>query len=144
MRPTGLAVALALTRGPLPIEAQQAGQRYRMGWRGLGGPTPTTNKLVREPFLSRLKTHGWSEGQDFVMEYRSAPSVEGLAPLAAELVQARVDVIVAANHSAIDAAVQTPRSVPIVRGFDSDPVAMGWVKSLARAGGNIPGRPSIA
>src|SRR5438132_9333098 len=76
MRPIGLAVALALTRGPLPIEAQQAGKVYRIGWLGLGEPTPTTNKLVREPFLSRLKTHGWSEGQDFVMEYRSAPSVE--------------------------------------------------------------------
>ena len=107
------------------------------------GADSTTNKLVREPFLSRLKTHGWSEGQDFVMEYRSAPSVERLAPLAAELVQARVDVIVAANHSAIDAAVQTTRSVPIVRGFDSDPVAMGWVKSLARPGGNITGMASI-
>lgn len=137
-------LVVALLGASVMAEAQSTGKRYRIGWLSLGDPTPTTIKLTREPFLSVLKERGWAEDRNFTMEYRFAgASGDRLAQLAGELVQARVDVIVAANHSAIDAAVRATTTIPIVMGVGGDPVGMGWVKSLARPGGNVTGTASI-
>jgi putative ABC transport system substrate-binding protein len=64
--------------------------------------------------------------------------------LAANLVQLKVDVIVAAGPPAISAAQKVTTTVPIVMANSGDPVGSGFVKSLAHPGGNITGRSNLS
>jgi putative ABC transport system substrate-binding protein len=86
-----------------------------------------------------LKEHGWIEGRNITFEYRFADGKQdALSKLAAELVGLRVDAIVAEGTPAIQAAKNATQNLPIV-GVCNDPVASGFVSSLARPGGNITG-----
>jgi putative ABC transport system substrate-binding protein len=79
-----------------------------------------------------------------VIEWRYAgESAERLAALAAELVQLKVDVLVAGDSGAIRAAQAATSTIPIVMTITADPVAQGYVTSLARPGGNITGLASL-
>ncbi len=116
---------------------QQAGKTYRIGWLGTAalGPRPT--------FRAALREMGWIEGKDFVFEVRIAADgqSEQLPVLAADLMRANVDVVVAVAPSAIRAAKLATTKTPIVMAFwgGSDLVESGIVASLARPGGNITG-----
>ena len=80
------------------------------------------------------------EGKNLVIEWRFAEGkLESLPGLAAELVQLKVDVIVAVPSGAIGAAQKATSTIPIVMATAGDPVGSGFVKSLARPGGNITG-----
>ena len=81
------------------------------------------------------------EGQNIALEIRSADGrPERLPGLAAELVRLKVDVILAAgSNTTVAAAQKATTSIPIVMGTSTDPVALGFVVSLARPGGNITG-----
>jgi putative tryptophan/tyrosine transport system substrate-binding protein len=81
------------------------------------------------------------EGQHFVIEYRSTEGNDAWLPaLAAELVRLEVDLIVARNAPATQAAMQATRTIPIVMATGGhDPVEAGFVASLARPGGNVTG-----
>jgi putative ABC transport system substrate-binding protein len=87
-----------------------------------------------------LRELGYVEGENLVIERRFAEGqLDRLRGLAHELVQRRVDVIVAVS-SAIDAAKDATVTIPIVMGFsDDDPVSRGYVASLARPEGNLTG-----
>src|SRR6478609_9713341 len=77
--------------------------------------------------------------------YRSADGhLERFPDLASELVQAKVDVIVASGNPAIIALKKATRSIPIVMTVVADPVGAGFISSLARPGGNITGLTNIA
>ena len=80
------------------------------------------------------------EGQNIVIEWRWAQGKNERFPaLAAALVQLKVDIIVAATTAGVQAAQKATRTIPIVMGFPSDPIALGFVASFARPGGNITG-----
>jgi putative ABC transport system substrate-binding protein len=81
---------------------------------------------------------GYVEGKNFAAEYRVTP--ESLPKAAADLARLNVNVIFAAAPAALAAVSKATTSIPVV-GIDleSDPVAKGYVKSLARPGGNITG-----
>jgi putative ABC transport system substrate-binding protein len=84
------------------------------------------------------------EGKNIVIEYRSAEGKPDLlAGLAAELVHLKVDLIVSSGPTATPAAKEATSTIPIVMGFDSDPVANGFVTSLARPGRNITGLSTL-
>jgi putative ABC transport system substrate-binding protein len=92
--------------------------------------------------LAALRELGYVEGQNLVVEPRWAEGkVERLPGLARELVQLKVDVIVAISGSALRQARDATTTIPIVMvaGWNPDPVAAGFVASLARPGGNITG-----
>ena len=96
MRLIGLAVVLivSLFAAPVVSEVQQVGKVYRIGWFSLAaGPTART-----QSFLRGLRDLGYVEGKHFVMEYGRAAG--SLPELAADLVWAKVDVIVAAGIAA--------------------------------------------
>jgi ABC-type uncharacterized transport system substrate-binding protein len=81
-----------------------------------------------------------NKGQDAALEIRNADGrPERLPGLAAELVRFKVDIILAQSNPAIAAAQKATTSIPIVMVLASDPVALGFVASLARPGGNITG-----
>ena len=93
------------------------------------------------PFFMRgLHEFGWFEGRNIVIEARFAKErYDEIPKLARELVQLNVDLIVAADSSVIRAAKDATNKIPIVMTVVKDPVAQGYVASLARPGGNITG-----
>jgi putative tryptophan/tyrosine transport system substrate-binding protein len=90
-------------------------------------------------FRERLRELGYVEGRNVALDIRSTEKAEGFAELAADLVRLGVDVIVAVSSASIAPAQQATRSIPIVMVIAADPVASGFVASLARPGGNITG-----
>jgi putative tryptophan/tyrosine transport system substrate-binding protein len=82
----------------------------------------------------------WVEGQNIAFEYRSADGKDDVLPkIAAELVQLRLDAILAEGTPAIRAAKNATQSIPIVMAVSNDPVASGFIASLNRPGGNVTG-----
>jgi putative tryptophan/tyrosine transport system substrate-binding protein len=145
MRVIRLAVALALTLALLAAEAQQAAKVYRVGILSPGGvPDPSVATL---PNLVPKALHelGYIDGRNLVVERRFADGeFDRLPRLARELVQLQADVIVASGVEATQAAKDATAMIPIVMVVGSDPVARGWVASLARPGGNITGVTTVA
>jgi putative ABC transport system substrate-binding protein len=91
-------------------------------------------------FKKGLQQLGWKDGDNIRIEYRWAGGDPArLRAYAAELVRTRPDVILAAAASALAPLRQESRTVPIVFAQVTDPVALGFVVSLARPGGNITG-----
>jgi len=134
----GLATG-GLLAAPLAAGAQQVGKLVRVGVLSPGSSTEA-REVQREPFERGLRELGWLPGSTIAVEYRYAEgSVAGLAELAAELVRSRVDVLVARGPIAIRAARQATSIIPIVMSSADDPVADGFVKTLARPGANITG-----
>jgi len=135
----GLACGMILLLGgffkPVSTEAQEVARVARIGYL-----TADRAGIPYQAFLQGLRGHGYVEGRNVVIEYRSAEGkIERLPALAAELVGLKVDVIVAAVTVAALAAQQATRTVPIVFGAVPDPVATGLVASFARPGGNVTG-----
>jgi ABC-type uncharacterized transport system substrate-binding protein len=127
-----------LLAAPLVAEAQQAGKVHRVGYLTAG--SVTANPRVLEAFRQGLRDLGWVEGQNIVIEYRSAEGrIDRLPDLAAELVRLKVDVIVAAPTPATLAAMNATGTVPIVGVSLTEPVGLGLIASLARPGGNVTG-----
>jgi len=120
---------------PRAAEAQQTAKIFRVG---VLGPTPI-NPTFFAAFKQELSQFGYSEGRNLVIEYRHG---EGrlLAEFAAELVRLNVDVIFARGPAAVTAVNNATHTIPMVAlDLESDPVAMGFVRSLAQPGGNITG-----
>jgi putative ABC transport system substrate-binding protein len=91
-----------------------------------------------------MRELGYVEGENLAIEWRSADGMlERLPALAAEMARLKVDVIVVAGTLATSAAQKATATIPIVFGAVSDPVASGFVNSLARPGGNITGLSNI-
>ena len=131
--------ALALA-APLASFAQQVPTRIpRIGY--LQGVVPQNNSSpFLEDFRQGLRELGYVEGKNVQLEIRwGEGKLDRLPALAAELVQLKVDVIVAVTSPAVWAAKQATRTIPIVMPTSSDPVGDGLVASLARPGGNITG-----
>jgi len=119
---------------PLVPEAQQARKVPRVGILG-SAPTPSW-----EAFRQGLRELGYVEGRSIVLEYRWLEGAVDRAPAAAtELVNLKVDVIVAVNVPVIRAAQQATDTIPIVMAASFDAVDTGLVASLARRGGNTTG-----
>ena len=137
MRRTGLAVALTLSffLAPLVAEAQQTGKVWRIGFL-----SPSGYKGGFAVFREGLRELGYVEGQNVAFEFRSSEGrAERLPGLAAELVRLRVDVILASSNPVVEAAQKATALIPIVMAGTTDPVASGFVSSLARPGGNVTG-----
>jgi putative ABC transport system substrate-binding protein len=93
-----------------------------------------------ETFRDELNKRGYVEGSDISIELRNAEGHnERLPALADELLKLKVDVIVAVNTPAVQAAKKSTNTVPVVMMRVADPVKSGLVGSLARPGGNITG-----
>jgi putative ABC transport system substrate-binding protein len=136
-------LVLGLFTAPLAAEAQPAGKVPVIGF--LEATTPAMGQPTREAFRQALRQHGWAEGQNVIIEYRSADGrTERFPELAAELVRLNVSVIVVSGEPMIVAARQATSSIPIVMAAVGDPVGRGFVASLARPGGNITGVSNLA
>jgi putative ABC transport system substrate-binding protein len=139
--PSILVVVVLLALG-VTADAQQTGKVPRIGFLCT---VPLAAYSARiEAFRLGLRDLGYVEGKNIVIEYRSAEGKpDQLAGLAAELVHLKVDLIVSSGPTATPAAKEATSTIPIVMGFDSDPVANGFVTSLARPGRNITGLSTL-
>lgn len=121
--------------------AQPAGKVNRLGLL-----SPTSQWVGMDAFREGLRTLGYVEGRNLVIEHRSADGrFDRLPGLAAELVRLRVEVIVAVVTQASLAAKNATKTIPVVMVAVGDPVQAGLVPSLARPGGNVTGTsfPSV-
>jgi putative ABC transport system substrate-binding protein len=121
---------------PLPARAQQKVWRI--------GVLETVSEALSAPnfnaFRRGLRELGYIEGQNYVVEYRSADGrTERFADLAAELVGLRVDIIVTRGTPAARAAKEATTNIPVVMAAIGEPLGVGVVTSLARPGGNVTG-----
>ena len=137
------AIVVALTVCGAKTEAQQPKKLARIGL--LAGSSLETNRDRVEAFRDGLRAHGYVEGKDIALEFRwGAGTGVRLPELAAELVGSQVDIIVAGGTPAIRAAKNATSVIPIVMANSSDPIADGFVASLAHPGGNITGLSSVS
>jgi putative tryptophan/tyrosine transport system substrate-binding protein len=128
-----------LLAAPLAAESQTLGRMIKVGILSAVNPRTTT---FTEAMVQRLRELGYVEGQNLVIEFKSAEGdMTRLSALAAELVRLNVDIIVAPGPEvALQAARKATGTVPIVIvAVDFDPIARGYIASLAKPGGNITG-----
>src|SRR5215813_483263 len=130
---TGLGAVLAT---PLGVGAQQAGKVHRVVFLAVLA-VPDLVDALRQG----LRELGWTEGQNYVLEVRSAIA-EKIPGLAAELARTNPDVIVV-TATAMPYLGQATANVPVVFGIGDDPVHAGYVASLARPGGHMTGLTSL-
>jgi len=141
---TSILVAVVLLALGVIAEAQQPGKIPRIGYlESSGGPNIPGPQV--EAFRQGLRELGYVEGKNIVVEYRYAEGkLDRIPSLVKELVQLDVDVIATGDRTAIVAAKQATKTIPIVMVTTVDPVATGIVDSLARPGGNITGLSTLA
>jgi len=133
--------AVLLGAARVPLVDAQAAKPARIGFLGNGSEATAVPQV--EALRRGLRDLGWIEGRTVVIEYRWAEGrTDRLPELAADLVRAKVDVILVSGPPAIIAAQQATRTIPIVFVVLIDPVALGFVHSLARPGGNMTGLAS--
>jgi putative ABC transport system substrate-binding protein len=134
---TALAGALA---APLAAEAQPAGKIPNIGVLASESPDdPSRAYALRDG----LRDVGYVEDRNIRIEWRWARGrAEAFQGFASELARLNVDVLVASNNSAIRAAQQTTKTIPIVMVYPTDPVELRFVTSLRRPGGNTTGLTS--
>ena len=136
----GLGVALAV---PLSARAQQRQRVWRIGSLSAGSSSGQNEPL--NAFMKELNDLGYVDGKNTHFERRAADGVlDRLPALAAELVRAKVDVILAESSFAVEAARQATTTIPIVMTGVGNPVGSGFVKSITRPGGNVTGLTNIS
>ena len=136
-----MAIALGSLFTPA-TEAQLAGRIPRIGY---VSTSLTENPQFPEAFRRGLRDLGYVEGQNIVIDFRSAEgNPERLFALTSDLVRLKVDVIVTGGDPGVPVAKQATSTIPIVFAAFADPVGSGVVESLARPGGNITGIASMA
>lgn len=118
---------------------RQAAKVRRIGFLAVG--SREGRAFLIEGLRSGLREHGYVEGENLVIEYRfSEDRDDRLEQLASELVDLKVELIVASGTPASFAAKRATSTVPLVMGgIAANPVETGLVASLARPGGNITG-----
>src|SRR5205807_71436 len=122
---------------PRALRAQQKAMPV-IGYLSTGSPDPNSPNLAA--FRQGLSETGYVEGQNVAIEYRRAEGhYDRLPALAADLVDRKVDVIVALGGVSIRAAKNATSTIPIVFGFTGDPAYTASVARLARPGGNLTG-----
>src|SRR6266436_7169744 len=125
---------------PFAVKGQQPGSLIRLGILGptLNNPAST---VPYEAFRTVLGESGFREGQNLTIDYQSVDDPRGPFVVAAELTRSRPDLIVASGpETSLQAVMGVSGFIPVVMiAINFDPLARGYVASLARPGGNITG-----
>ena len=130
----GLLGGVATVYPLVAVAQQRTGKVARIGM-----ISSTSSDPLVHAFKLGLRELGYIEGDNINVEYRWVEGqTERYSSLAADLVELKVDVIVASSQAAI-AAKQATSEIPIVMPIITDPVRLGLVASLARPGGNATG-----
>jgi ABC-type uncharacterized transport system substrate-binding protein len=127
----------------MAARAQQPKKVYRIGI--LETTSLPLNAATFAALRDGLRSLGYAEGQNLIIEYRSADGhAERFPELAQELARLNVDLIVTRGTPAAVAATRASTKIPVVSAATGDPVGSGLAASLARPGGNFTGLSSIS
>ena len=125
------------------VEAQQPEKISRIGFLSALSSPPVAERL--QAFLLGMRKLGYVERKNLIVESRYAQGkLESLPVIAAELARLKVDVILSAGPATTRSARKETSTIPVVMGFDTDPVGNGFVDSLARPGGNVTGLSALS
>ena len=131
-----IVLALGVLWVPLASEAQQTKKIWRIGLFhvGLDHDPPSLT-----PLRESLKRLGYEEGKHVHLDYRNQPDEEAARATARDFARKGVDLMIAFENQAVRAAQAASSKIPVVFVHVSDPVVAGFVKSMARPGGNLTG-----
>ena len=135
----GFIAALGMAWLAAPGIAPAQPRPARVGYVGRSG---TREGPTFKAFVDGLRDHGQVAGENLLIDVRTPDQdrVEQYPEVVGRLVATGVDVIVASNPYAVEAVMRATTTIPVVAvDFESDPVAKGWVTTLARPGGNLTG-----
>jgi len=133
-----VAIGAGLFVAPVAAEAEQARKVHRIGYMSL--PSRESAEHLIPVFRQALRERGLVEGENLIIEWRWAEGkLDRLPVFARELVQLKVDLIIAPQTASALAAKRATATIPIVFLFAEDPVADGLVASLPRPGANVTG-----
>jgi putative ABC transport system substrate-binding protein len=129
---------MVMLAAPVTTEGQ-AGKVWRIGVLG-SGVNPRSAPFYAA-FEQRLRDLGYVDGQNITIDFRLPSAGQSLSEVAADLIQRHPDVLLVAGPEApLKAASRATKKVPIVIvALNYDPIALGYVASLAKPGGNITG-----
>ena len=107
---------------------------------------PAPSMAIRLAALkSGLEDLGYREGKNLVIDYRYTDGKPELMPtVVAELSRLKTEVIITSGPSTTRSVTETNTAIPVVMGFDGDPVGSGYIKSLAHPGGNVTGLSALS
>jgi len=138
-----LSLAIVMLVAGAIAEAQQPTKVSRIGYLAGGSLSAIAPRI--ESFRQGLRELDYVEGKNIVIDDRYADGKPDRLPeLAADLVRLKVHVIVTTGPTPTRAAKEATNTIPIVMTNDTNPVASGFVASLARPGGNITGLSTLA
>jgi putative tryptophan/tyrosine transport system substrate-binding protein len=121
---------------PLAARGEAKPKMLRVGYVGVQSPDAPLYKAFR----NRMAELGYQEGRNFSFEYLQTPDIEGYGPAYRELAARQIDIFLAVGEPGLRAARAAAGPLPIaLLAVDFDPMAKGYVASLARPGGNITG-----
>jgi putative tryptophan/tyrosine transport system substrate-binding protein len=125
---------------PFAASAQQPDRVRRIGVLSALAEDDPESVTRRATFEQTLKALGWTNGSNLRVDYRwSGNDADRIRKLVAELIALAPDLIVTSGNIVLAPMMQATRTIPIVFVQTVDPVGSGFVKSLARPGGNITG-----
>jgi putative tryptophan/tyrosine transport system substrate-binding protein len=134
------AIGGAAVAWPIAARAQQPEKMRRIGVLMPALADDPVSKDRAAAFQQALAELGWIEGRNVHVDYRwSAGDVDRTRSFAAELAALAPDAILVQGSAPLTALLQTTRTIPIVFATVTDPVGAGYVRSLARPGGNVTG-----
>jgi|SRR5215510_12546413 len=135
-------MAVGIVAVPVAAVAQRSAGTFTVGFLSLGMATARPGLLPT--FMEAMQQLGYVEGKNLVIKRAYAEfNADRLPDLAAGLVRARADVIVTTSTRETLAAKQATSTIPIVMTLVPDPVAQGFVTSLAQPGGNVTGLTNL-
>jgi putative tryptophan/tyrosine transport system substrate-binding protein len=146
MRRRELVALLAgtLASWPLAARAQQGGRVRRVGVLVAAPAGDSEYPTLFKAFVQGLQDLGWIDGRNLKVDVRwTGAGAEAVHKDAAELVALAPDVILAAGSASTGPLLQVTKTIPVVFTVVPDPVAAGFVESLARPGGNATGFASF-
>ena len=140
-----IALGAGALASPFASFAQREGKVWRVGFLATRRRPVSSDFDFMGPFTQGMRERGYVEGKNLSVAWRFADDQRDRLPgFAAELVQLNVDVIVVQGTPSITAAQKATTSIPIVMTASTDPVAAGFVTSLAHPGRNITGLSNLS
>lgn len=140
------AVGCAAIAWPSIATAQPSSNKvWRIGYVYPGSLALPADSAIFGVFRAEMRSLGYVEGENLIIDQRSAEGkFDRLPAMVSDLIALRPDVIVAVTTPAIAAAQKVTSTVPIIMAPSINPIGFGFIKSLARPGGNITGLSSMS
>jgi putative tryptophan/tyrosine transport system substrate-binding protein len=138
-------ITIAVAMGALLLSFSLSAEAQLKGKAKIGVLTPAERQWEGAAFREGLRSLGYVEGSNILLDVRSAEGkLERMPELAAALIHSDVDLILSVNTPSTRAAMEATKTTPIVMTAVGDPVGLGLVTSLARPGGNVTGLSNMS